>query len=227
MAPIAGHLDDVRSGDVGLDALTVGAQLIPIWGGFLGALFATIRRRRVQTQNDFLVELAQQLDAVKGQLDEFVRGDEFAAFAEEVFEKGQRHREVEKRRYYAASLANTARPGRPEAELRWRMLDVLEQLRPNHLRLLAAVAGGVGGPPAEMHTRHAAEVLGRLLPDLGDRPDLLWLDLLRLNVFGEGLATLDGGQNLPFALSAFGSLFVAFIEPPGRSSAARKRRRAT
>lgn len=215
----ARELDGASPRDTNLAAAGALAQVIPGAGGFIAELISNIPRDRQRRQQEFLEELARQLDEVRDRLDEeFVRSEEFAALTEEVIEKANRRREMDKRTYYAALLANTVTPARPSADERWRMLDVLERLRPEHLRLLSVAATTTDGAPADMYTGGVDDVLRNVMPGVDlDAVHMAWGDLADLSIlqaFPSGTMSRVGASNLAVRLTEFGRRFHAFIAPP-------------
>jgi hypothetical protein len=149
--------------------------------------------------------------------DEFVRSEESATLTEEVLEKADRRRDLEKREHYAAALGNAATPSRPAEDERWRMLDALEQLRPGHLRLLSVVATTTDGAPPDLYAGGIDTVLANVMPDAdSEAVRMAWGDLADLNIlqsYPSGTASREGLTNLTVRLTDFGRRFHAFIGP--------------
>ena len=120
-----------------------------------------------------------------------------------------------KREQYLAALANTASSDRPEEVERHRFLDLLQSLRPSHLRLLAVIATAeVAGPAGggDIDTYLTARLADQDLENI----KLDWSDLERAGVVAGGppggLASTPVHMRVWNAFPAFGKRFAAFIE---------------
>lgn len=115
------------------------ASLVPA-GGLLAHLLGKIERNRDRRQRDLLTATHEALETVKGRVDElFTQSDDFEVLIEEVIEKAARRKELDKRDYYAAAVANSAAIGHPDPREIFRMIDTLERLRESHLWLLRSL----------------------------------------------------------------------------------------
>jgi hypothetical protein len=196
---IASELDESSTRDHVLVMSSAALDSLPIAGPLLSSVISErIPRRRWQRMIEFSEKVEEAMARIETQLDrEFVQSDECADFVEEVLESTSRRDADGKRAYYATALANSISVDRPKADDRERMLDVLDQLRPAHLRLLADVARTHDLPPG---TEPAWEMDWSDLEGLGVLPPL-----------GTDLTTQDERQNLAGRVTPFGRRLVAWI----------------
>lgn len=214
---LASEVDEPSARDHVLALSSAALSSLPIAGPLLHHVISeripTNRWRRI-------VELATKLEAGLGGLEarvdrDFVQSDEFADLVEEVLESASRRDSDGKREYYAAALANSLTVDRPDAEERERMLDVLDELRPAHLRLLAGVARTHDYPPGISGSSSMAPVVSAIVPGTPEEQWRMdWADLERLGVlptFPSGMMTGEGTRNIAGRIPPFGQRFVAWI----------------
>jgi hypothetical protein len=214
---IAYELDESSPRDylLGLGMAALGS--LPVAGPLLtSVLNERIPRRRWERMVEFGRKLETAVGRVEVRLDrEFVQTDEVADLVEEVLERTSRRDADGKRAYYAAALANSLTTNRPDMEERERMLDVLDQLRPAHLRLLAGVARTHGMPDGIPATTSMRIVVGALVDGVAEEQWLMdWADLERLGVFPQfpgGMMTEHGTENIAGRITPFGKRFVEWI----------------
>jgi hypothetical protein len=117
-----------------------------------------------------------------------------------------------KRAAYVAALANSAPTDRPYEVERHRFLDLLDALRPSHLRLLAvAVRAEATKEGGSIDDYMRAKLPNQDLENIR----LDWADLERAGVFQgwpSGLATISTSERVWHALNAIGRRFAAFVE---------------
>lgn len=209
--------------DAALAIAATVVQAAPFVGGMIGQILSEIPRDRQRRQEQFLRELAQAVEGLGEHLDaEFVRTEEFAVMTEEVIEKGSRRRELAKREYYAAALANTAIHARPPEVSRDRMIAVLEQLSLPHLRLLALIDQTVKSPREEDLGApiggSVKQTLQELLPDVPiEVVKMEWEDLESQHLmqpYPAGMMSGGGAWNLRGHITDFGRQFLQFIRLP-------------
>ncbi|MDP9270554.1 MAG: hypothetical protein M3P14_06210, partial [Chloroflexota bacterium] len=103
-----------------------------------------------------------------------------------------------------------------EADLRERMMDALDALRPSNLRLLAIIAENPS-PPASLSGSTIYTYLQMVLPGIPeDQIRMDWGDLANLNIvdgYPSGLMS-QGFTETRGRLKDFGHRFVAWITPP-------------
>jgi hypothetical protein len=194
-------------------------EIIPI----LGNLVSAITRQLVTKDHEiylrsYLVDVAKRLE----QLDEtkidrsYVQSEEWMGDVQQSVEALAFRRNRDKRDHFVAALANAATTDRPDDVERHRFLDLLEVIRPSHLRLLAVLATAgetdVGGG--------ADGYLMARLPDQDlENIRLDWRDLEQaglLNAIPGGMTVTPIDKLMASALKAIGERFVAFVDavPP-------------
>jgi hypothetical protein len=206
---------------VGGAAATAGSVVAPPLSVLAGALMlAEHLRERRQVETRQSIEAA--LESVKDEIDrDFVRTEEFAALAEEVAEKATRRREMEKREFYAAVVANSATPSRPTEEQRFRFITTLERLSESQLRLLSLFAAtpgrtSVGGME---YSGVQTEIIA-VMPEAESRWDEVMVDYRALERegplrgFPSGTMNASSASNLRSLLTDLGRQFHQFVVLP-------------
>lgn len=90
-------------------AAATGLALLVPPASLLAVVLRKVEGSRQRRQRDLLRSMAESLEAVRSRLDDdFVKTEEFEELVEEIVEKGQRRKELEKREFYAAIVANAA-----------------------------------------------------------------------------------------------------------------------
>lgn len=195
----AGMTADERKGELfpadtkgkWVDAVAVGAELIPVLGGAVSnVLNGWSQERRMQRVKDVIEDLSARVKGLGTRVDEaYVRSDEFEDLLDRTLRQVAAERHQNKRRLYAAFLAGAIEcRGEPYDE-QLRMLRTIEELQPDHVRVLKAIleepslrsAGAIGD-------RNITKTLQERLPDIPAQrlEDLVaqLADDLRLTIIG-------------------------------------------
>lgn len=215
--------DDPR--DLALDTASVLANLVtvldfkvPGLGSALGALLGGwAGERKRQRVIEVLDRLRWDLEETKAALDdvqrEYLRTDEFEELLEKTLRQAGEERSEEKRRFYGAFLKGLIlSPGQPYDE-QVRFLRVLEELQPDHLRILRAIMQ-TPDPKSRIYMGGSLSVLQERLPDM---PEARIVDLVgQLNDLGLTNATslntlMSNPHNISGAILPFGRRFTAFL----------------
>lgn len=216
-----GESEGVENRDVGR-ALVIGiVGSVPVIGPIIGALLDVyIPEQRARRTAEFLHELAENLDVLNAEVDhEFVRGDEFQGLLEEALERVASRRTEGMRAHYAAAIANSTLPTRFDEQARFRLLDTLSQLRPNHVALLARIERGgsavVAGPDVLTVAQAALAAITNVGAGVTDdvMADLAHLERLGLTRPIQG-ASIIIASNVTNLLTAQGRALVEFIRTP-------------
>jgi predicted Rossmann fold nucleotide-binding protein DprA/Smf involved in DNA uptake len=192
---------------------------VPILGPMLGALLTVtwpdLKAERLQR---FAQELARDVESLREEIDQdFVSRADFVALAEEVLDQVARRRSDEKLVAYAAALANASRLDRPDDRTRERLLDLLDDLRPTHIQILARLAAEPPewAPPGDAITvgqvaqsRQSAALAG-LSADGLDMEDLERRGLLRS--LDDQANLLAAAEDSRAVVSPLGKAFLEFI----------------
>jgi hypothetical protein len=129
-------LEIARAAAIG--ALGAVPVLGPILSEVIGVAWGSNRAERLER---FAIQLGRDVEAIADRIDtEFVRRDEFHGLAEEAIERVVLRRNQAKIDRFSAAVANAATTERPDERARERYLDLLNDLRPVHLELLARLA---------------------------------------------------------------------------------------
>jgi hypothetical protein len=204
----------VTAFDRATDILTDLIAQVPLFGPILNAGIRQVMPR------DHAIYLAMYFREVNARVDEmgaekvddaYFQTPEFNADVRRVIDALGMERNREKRRYYVAALANSVTVDRPELVERHRFLDLLEQLRPSHLRLLAVVARS----HEEISGGTIDDYLRAKLPDQDlENVRLDWRDMERAGILAgipSGVFARPISELVWGAFSAIGQRFAAFI----------------
>jgi hypothetical protein len=217
---LAGELDAPSVRDTTLAVGTAAVSLVPGLGSAIGTLISEfIPRRRQERMLEFVRELDKALGAVEQRVENAVLTDNVADLVEEVLERVVRASADGKRAYYAAAVANTLTAPDLDADLRERMMDALDAVRPSNLRLLAVIAENPPPPPGfNVIMGGIYTYLQTVMPGIPeDQVRVDWGDLANLNItqgYPSGTMTQQGLTATRGRLTDFGRRFVAWIEPP-------------
>jgi hypothetical protein len=208
---------------------------IPIVGPTLGELVAAfipdVRFRRVERLAE---ELKGEVAQVSDRLDEdYVRREEFAILFEDALERATQARNDQKTSAFAAFMAHSMVVDRPPLADRQRYLDILDELRPVPLQILAVLAAGSGPEPASPPFTVSQAAATALSAVLAQAESADWHDLEDLERRGltrpMAEASLLIATNVRNALLPLGLAFVEFVAaeaPAPRKSRNARRRRA-
>jgi hypothetical protein len=225
---MTGEEAPVRNSQVAVRAAAVGLiSTIPIVGPVLGelvdAFIPDLRFRRVERLAE---ELKEEVAGVSDRLDsEYVRREEFAVLFEDALERATQARNDQKTAAFATFMAHSMTVDRPSLADRQRYLDILDQLRPVHLQLLAVLAAGSGPEPASPPFtvgQAAATALAAVLSRVegADWPELADLErrgLIR-PIAESSLLIATDVRNLMLPLGLAFAEFVAAAAPAPRRS---------
>jgi hypothetical protein len=206
-------------------ALVVGlAGAIPVIGTFASALLDQFMpEQRARRTVEFLTALGGDVDTIRERIDvEFVRTDEFQGLFEEALERVGERRAQGKRAYYAAAVANSALPERADEEARFRMLDILNELRPAHLRLLSRLSAGGSSVMAGADALTVGQAaVSAIASAASGATDDVWLTLAELERLGLTSPVRDSAilvaSNVRAVVTPLGMAFLAFVSNPGEA----------
>jgi len=194
---------------VGMAAL----QAVPVIGGVVATFISEyVPRRKQERLVAFIQDLSREFTAEQERIDsEFVRTSDFDRMVEDVLDRVQTVRNEGKLGYWAALLAGAATTDRPSPADRDRMIETLDGLRPDHLRLLHVVATTMEGPP-NILMGGISTTLDWKMPDVpNDEARRLWAELARFDVlqgYPSGTMTAQGAGDLTVRLTPYGREFV-------------------
>lgn len=208
--------------DLGRAAALGAIESVPIVGPILGSLLTVtwpdLKAERLQR---FATELARDFEALREQIDqEFVTRSDFVALAEEVLDQVGRRRSDDKLAAYAAALANASRVDRPDDRTRERLLDLLDELRPAHVRILARLAAepsewvlsGDAVTVGQVALSRQSSALAGVPVDGMDLADLERRGLLRS--LSDQATLLAAAEDSRAVVTPLGRAFLDFIAAP-------------
>jgi hypothetical protein len=212
----AEELGDTPVGDHALVAGIAALQLVPIVGGVVATYISEyVPRKKQERLVGFVQDLSREFEAERERIDnEFVRTKDFDRMVEDILDRVQTVRNEDKLGYWAALLAGISTTARPGPTDRERMIETLDRLRPDHLRLLHIIATTTEGPP-NMYMGGIGTTLDWKMPDVpNDEARRLWAELARFDVvqgYPSGIMTAQGAGNLTVRLTPYGREFVRLL----------------
>jgi hypothetical protein len=212
----ASDLDETPSRDHALVAGMAALQLVPVVGGVVATFISEyVPRKKQERLVEFVQDLSREFTAEQERIDrEYVKTHDFDRMVEDVLDRVQTVRNEEKLGYWAALLAGVATTDRPTTSDRDRMIQTLDDLRPEHLRLLHVIAT-TSEPPPNLYMGGVNATLTWRMPDVAeDEARRLWGELARTGVVADypsGLMTAQGAGNLTVRLTPFGREFVKLL----------------
>ncbi len=200
-------------------AMDIGATIssaVPWIGGPVSAVLSGMARdRKIGRVYEVLACLAAELRQFRSQVsEEYVKTEDFEDLLERVLRLAADERNLQKRRIYAAYLADAVKSPGESYDEQIRFLRTLEELQPDHLRVMKALSAepeggsGISGSPGA--------TLEERLPDMDpDRIEDLVTQLngMRLTSLGSlhTMMTFSGAQELRGRVTEYGRRFLTFI----------------
>src|ERR1043166_5355269 len=150
-------------GDTPLDIVAVVTSAVPYLGGPVSAVLSGISAgRKYERIREVLNGVVEDLKEFKSRAsEEYVRTEDFQELFEKTLNQAAEERSEEKRSVYRAFLTDAiASPGKAHDE-QIRFLKTLEELQPDHLRIIKALSqapeggDGISGSPLNTLSREA------------------------------------------------------------------------
>jgi hypothetical protein len=203
-------------GETALDIAAFVGSAIPWIGGPVSNVLGGISiGRKMARVREVLEGLVEDLDSFKSDAaEEYVSTDEFEELLEQTLRRVADERAEGKRRIYRAFLTDAIQsPGQPYDE-QIRFLRTLEELQPDHLKVLRALSQAPGPSPGISGSPN--QTLGRRLPELEqDRIEdpVTQLNDLRVTNLGslKVMMTGRGAEELRHAITPYGQRFLQYI----------------
>ncbi len=207
--------------ETGLDIAAVATSWVPWLGGPVSAILSGVSfGRKIDRVRNVLSEFAEALDGLHSEIsEEYVRTEDFEELLERTLRLAADERSAEKRSIYARFLADAVEsPGEPYNE-QLRFLRTLEEMQPDHLRVLQAMCvppeggDGITGSPEQT-------LMSRLPCMDSDRIDDLVAQLNDMRVTSltslKSIMTFRGSQELRGSVTDYGQRFVGYLaeHPP-------------
>jgi len=196
-------------------AAFVGSAVPWIGGPVNNVLGGMSLGRKLSRVREVLQGLASELSDFKSTLsEEYVKTEEFEELLEQTLKPVAEERTEEKRRIYRAFLIDAIEsPGKPYDE-QIRFLRTLEELQPDHLRLIRALSQAPDPSPGMMGS--PIQTLRRRLPEMDEAriSDLLsQLNNLRVTNLTslKVMMTGRGAEDLRHSVTPYGQRFLRYI----------------
>jgi len=202
--------------ETALDIAAAVGSAIPWIGGPVGSVLSGMSLgRKMSRVKEVLMGLAEELSGFKSTIsEEYVRTEEFEELLEQTLKRAAEERSDEKRRIYRDFLIDAiSSPGEAYDE-QIRFLRTLEELQPDHLRLIRALSqspsqspGIMGSPNQTLRQRLPEFDEGRIGDLLAQLNDLRVTNLTSLKVMMTG----HGAEDLRHSITAYGQRFLRYI----------------
>lgn len=201
-----------------LEAGALVSSAFPVLGTAIShVLTGWSRERQHERIREVINLLDEQLRATQVAISEdYVRSDEFEDLLDQTLRRVAQERHEEKRRVYAAFLRGAIQdPGHPYHE-QLRFLRTLEELQPDHVRIIQAMRQDPGNPAGYI-SGSIRQTLMRRLPDM---PEARLIDLygqlvnelhLVQNTSLMAMMTSAGAEDLRRRFAEYGARLVSYI----------------
>ncbi len=213
---LSGAIVRSTAAETTLDAAAAVATLMPILGGaFSNVLSGLASDRRMNRVIEVIGGLGERVRELSSASSEYVQSDDFEDILTETLSRVYRARSDEKRRMYRDFLIDAIQsPGAPYDE-QLRFLRTLEELQPDHIRVLKAYdqepdpappysIGSVGRSLTErlpgMSQERAADLASQLE------------DMKLVSGPFSGMMTASGAQQLRSRITSYGERFTRFLK---------------
>lgn len=213
----AERLDETPASDHALVVSMAALQAIPVIGGVVATFISEyVPRKKQQRLVGFVQDLGREFEAERERIDtEFVKTKDFDRLVEDVLDRVQTVRNEDKLGYWASLLAGMSATSRPMPTDRERMIQTLDELRPEHMRLLHVVATTTEPRPG-LYMGGVSDTLSWKMPDVPeDEARRLWTEIARTGVlpdYPSGTMTAQGAGNLAGRLTPYGREFVRLLK---------------
>lgn len=196
-------------------AATIGS-IVPWFGGPVSnVLNGMSLGRKLGRVQDVLEDLAADLRGLESDVSEnYVKTEEFEDLLEQALKRVGEERNAETRELYKAFLSKTiASPGESYDD-QMRILNIFEQLNPDHIRVLRAIQaeppadpGMMGSPIGTLQRRVPELDKSRIVEITTHLNDLRITNLPNLNTMMTG----HGAEDLRHSLTGFGLRLVRYV----------------
>jgi hypothetical protein len=212
-------------GETALDVAAFVGSAVPWIGGPVSNVLGGISMgRKLARVREVLEGLVTDLAEFKSEVaEEYVKTEEFEELLEQTLKRAADERNEEKRRIYRAFLTDAIEsPGKPYDE-QIRFLRTLEELQPDHLKVLRALSQtpepNPGITPNQTLRRRLPELEEARIEDLVTQlNDLRVTNLTNLKVMMTG----HGAENLQHAITQYGNRFLQYLIEAQQDAAGRR-----
>ena len=199
-----------------LDIASFATSALPYIGGPLSNVLSGVATtRRLTRVREVVQRLADELGQFKSDVTEqYVKTEEFEELLERTLRQAADERSDEKRRIYARFLRDDIKaPGRPYGQ-KLRFLKTLDELQPDHITVLKALAAEPSGDPGMMGS--PGQTLSKRLKEMNEvritelvsqLNDMRVTDLRTLKLMMTGV----GAADLRHSITPYGRQFLDYV----------------
>jgi len=198
-----------------LDVAAFVGSAVPWIGGPVSNVLSGMSSGRIARVREVLEGLISDLSDFKSEVsEEYGKTEDFEELLEQTLERSADERNEEKRQIYRSFLTNAIEsPGEPYDE-QIRFLRTLEELQPDHLKVLRALSKTPDPDPGMMGSPN--QTLRQRLPDLEEkRIEELITQLNDLRVTNmtslKTMMTGRGAADLRHSITSYGQRFMQYI----------------
>jgi len=200
------------------DIAVVVASVVPWIGGPVSAVLAGISlNRKIDRIREVLTDMANQIKDVKSEATEkYVQTEDFQDLLEKTLRLAADERVEEKRKAYAAFLANDIRSPGQSYDEKFRILRTLEEIQMDHVSVLKAllqepdygsITSNIGSVRQTLEKRSPG-IAGDKIKDLIEQlADMKLTNSIGLTI----MITARGAEELQQLVTPYGRRFIEFI----------------
>ena len=199
-----------------LDIAAVVTNVVPWIGGAVAAVLSGMSfNRKLGRVREVLEGVAEDLKNFKSEASQaYVKTEEFEELLERTLRQAADERSAEKRRVYKNFLVGAVESPGQSYDEQIRLLRALEELQPDHIRVLRALVQGKVDP--SLMASSPGQTLMARLPDIPEerlRELVNQLNDMRVTSMTSFhvLMTGSGAQNLQHFITPFGQRLMSFI----------------
>jgi hypothetical protein len=216
--PESDLLSQSTRGENALDVAAAVVSIVPWLGSPLATVLSGMSSsRKMRRIGDVIARVSAEVKELRTEAQKtYVRSEDFEELLEQTLRAAADEKSEEKRQIYGDFLAGAVNsPGEPAYEEQIRILRTLEQLQPDHMRLIRALAKTPDSTKSG-YTGSPIETIVERLPGMPEaRIDDLVQQLNDLRITNTGqlrtMMTWSGAQNLRSRITPFGERFLAFL----------------
>lgn len=211
--------DVVPAGDakqLAIDVAAFATSAIPYVGGPISNVISGVGTvRRINRVREVVEQLAKDLAGFKSDVTEkYVKTEEFEELLERTLRQASDERNEGKRRMYAAFLADDIKAPGPSYDEKVRFLRTLEELQPDHLRILKALSAPPDADPGTIGS--PSQTLAKRLPGVPDAhitelvAQLNGMRVTNLQSL-KVMMTGHGAADLRHSITGYGQRFLKYV----------------
>lgn len=202
-----------------LDGASLAASALPYVGGPISNILSGIgNRRRINRIHGIIDQLALELQDFKSEVAEkYVQTDEFEELLEKILQQASNERNERKRQFYSQFLLNDIKSPGQSYDEKIRYLRTLEELQPDHLKVIQAIAMKPSSIEGSLLTSSPSQTLKIRLPNMDEEHiknmvaelnDMRLTRLDNLNV----MMTPTGASDLSSSITDYGRRFLSYLK---------------